>query len=188
MLKCDLPRVPDCNNNICTCPTDGDYWWSEIEGCYPFCASSYDFNELRRECQKVWGLVFDVRFGSFASAIELFPSGIIVSTSSVKSYNEDPDGSPIPVRFRGVYYGHPNNPAYHLITGCQAEPLILNPNMTIKLWFKPAPFEEDLVGRRLEDVDTYTLLYNQDCTLSLEISLTQVIFKTTMTNEVINTV
>ena len=118
MLKCDLPRVPDCNNNICTCPTDGDYWWSEIEGCYPFCASSYDFNELRRECQKVWGLVFDVRFGSFASAIELFPSGIIVSTSSVKSYNEDPDGSPIPVRFRGVYYGHPNNPAYHLITGC----------------------------------------------------------------------
>ena len=70
-----------------------------------------------------------------------------------------------------MYFGHPDNgDAYLMIDGCQENPLILGPNITLKLWINPA---NPGTGRRLQLGNNRTLLSTSSCATNLSISNSQ---------------
>ena len=90
-------------------------------------------------CERASDIIMDFRFDLFQAEMEIFPYGIMLTTSTGAAFAQDPIAAPVPVKRRGMYFDHPNSElaCYLLISGCQQNTLVLPPNLTIKIWVKP---------------------------------------------------
>ena len=167
ILKCTLPREPDCEVGVCVCP-NGGVWWADIQECMEKCPTSYKLNQDTLICELLAYDIMALSFQQFDATIEIFPYGIILETSISKSFTENPDETPTPVKDRGMYFGASGNDGFLRISGCQDKPLVLPSTFSISMWINPGSKDDNDTRRRLQDSES-TLLSVSSCDLKLSI-------------------
>ena len=82
------------------------------------CPTSYKLNQDTLICELLAYDIMALSFQQFDATIEIFPYGIILETSISKSFTENPDETPTPVKDRGMYFGASGNDGFLRISGC----------------------------------------------------------------------